>query len=70
MSVAFLEFLHVHVLTHSYLDARKRVIGKQCRPRSDAISVASDQALHCLLTGFSINPKQNYRYKIDPKPLK
>ena len=48
------------LLTHSYLETRKRVIGKQCRP--DQMShnvasdhyVASDQGIHCLLTGFSI----------------
>ena len=38
-------------LTHFYLETCRRVMGKQCRPRSD---VASDQGLHCLLTGFSI----------------
>ena len=26
----------------------KRVIGRQCRPRSDAANAASDQGLHCL----------------------
>ena len=41
---------------HFYLETRKRVIGKQCRPRSDA-TVASDQDLHCLLTGISIKNK-------------
>ena len=39
-------------LSHCYLETCKRVIGKQSRPRSDA-RVASDQHLHCLLTGYS-----------------
>ena len=38
-------------LNHSYLETPRRVIGKQCRPRSD--NVASNQSLDCLLTGFS-----------------
>ena len=33
-------------LIHSYLETRKRAIGKH--------NVASDQGPHCLLTGFSI----------------
>ena len=41
-------------LTHSYQETRKMIIGKPCRPRSDATSVASDQSLQCLLTRFSI----------------
>ena len=28
--------IKLHCLTHLYLETRKRVIGKQCRPRSDA----------------------------------
>ena len=39
---------------HSYLETRKRVIDKQCRPRLDAHNVASDQGIQCLLTKFSI----------------
>ena len=35
------------MLTHLCLAPRKRDIGKQCRPRSDA-TVASDPGLHCL----------------------
>ena len=35
-------------------------IGKQCRPRSDA---ASDQGLHCLLTGISIRNKIKKKIK-------
>ena len=45
------------VLTHFYretLKTLKIVIGKQCRLGSDPHNVASDQGLHCLLTGFSI----------------
>ena len=41
-------------LNHSYLESLKRVIGKQSRPGSDATYVVSDQAVHCLLSGFSI----------------
>ena len=41
-------------LTYSYRETRKRVIGKQHRPRSDPHNVASDQGLHCLLAGISI----------------
>ena len=41
-------------LSISYLETHKRVIGEQCRPRSEPHYVASDQGLHCLLTGFSI----------------
>ena len=36
--------------THFSLETHKRVIGKQCRPRSDMPNVASDQSLHCLQT--------------------
>ena len=40
-------------LTHCSLDTPKRLIGKQCRPRSDAAEQMlqnrpSDQGLHCL----------------------
>ena len=41
-------------LTHSYLETCKRVIGKQCRLDQMPHNKASDQGLHCLLTGFSI----------------
>ena len=37
-------------LTHISLVSFLWDIGKQCRPRSDATSVASDQGLPCLLT--------------------
>ena len=40
------------MLTHINLASHFWDIGKQYRPRSDA---ASDQGLHCLLTGNSIN---------------
>ena len=37
-------------LTHCSLETPKRIIGKHCRPRSDAAerSAAFDQGLHCL----------------------
>ena len=35
-------------LTHSYVETHKRVIGKQCRSRSDATLWASDKGLHCI----------------------
>ena len=47
-------------LTHTSLASHFWDIGKQCRPRSDAAdrgqtqNAASDQGLHCLLTGISI----------------
>ena len=34
-----------------------------------SLDAASDQALHCLLAGFSIR-NQNKRVKLDPTPLK
>ena len=40
--------------THFYLETRKRVIGKQRTPDLTPHHVASDQDLHCLLTGFLI----------------
>ena len=52
-------------IIHYYLETRQRVIGKQCRPRSDA----SYQDLHCLLTGFSIKSRIKAPKK-DPTPLK
>ena len=41
-------------LTLSCLASHFWDLGKQCRPRSDAAEWASDQGLHCLLTGFCI----------------
>ena len=41
-------------LTHCSLETHKKVIGKQCRPRSDAPNVASDQGLHFLQIGQSL----------------
>ena len=38
----------LYVLTHCSRETRKRVLSKQCRPRSDAENAASDQGLHCL----------------------
>ena len=38
-------------LTHSYLETRKRVIGKQCRPRSDTISCG-------ILSGSTLFPNR------------
>ena len=39
----------ISLLTHSYLETRKRVLGKECRPRSDATlsphNVASDKGV-------------------------
>ena len=40
--------MYESLFTHCFLEARERVIGKH---------VASDQGLHCLLTGFSIKNK-------------
>ena len=40
-------------LTQYYPETRKRVIGKQYQDQMPH-NVASDQGLHCLLTGFSI----------------
>ena len=39
--------IFLFILTYSYLETRKRVKGKQCSPRTDAISDASDQGLRC-----------------------
>ena len=36
------------LLTHCSLETPKKLIDQQCRPRSDAQNVASDQGLHCL----------------------
>ena len=44
-------FKHFRV-THAYLGARNRVIGKQCRPRSDA-EVGSDPVSSVCLQDFS-----------------
>ena len=44
---------HVTIyLTCSYLETRKRVIGKQYRADQRPHYVTFDQGLHCLLTGF------------------
>ena len=51
-------------LTNSYLEIRKRVLGKQCRPDQTPHNVASDQGLHCLLTGFSIKNRIRGKKKI------
>ena len=51
-------------LTHSYLETRKMVIDKQCRPDQMPHNVASDQGLHCRLTGFSIKN----RIKVTNRP--
>ena len=45
-----------NVTKHSCLETHKKVIGKHCRPRHN---MASDQGLHCLLTGFSIKNRMN-----------
>ena len=42
-----LNFKNAH-LTRFSLESPKRVIGKQCRPRSDVAEPVSDQDLHCL----------------------
>ena len=39
---------NLHSLTHCSLETPKSVVGKQCKPRSDAAEVASDQGLLCL----------------------
>ena len=44
-------------LTHSYLETFNRVIGNSADPNQMPHNVASDQGLHCLLTGFSIKDK-------------
>ena len=33
-----LPFTYVNILIHSHMETRERVIGKQCKPRSDATS--------------------------------
>ena len=43
--VAWISIFSVSVLTHCSLEIPKRVIGKQCRPRSDPTEWASDQGL-------------------------
>ena len=35
------------IFTNFYLETRKRVIDKQCRPRSDPPNMVSDQGLQC-----------------------
>ena len=48
-------YQHISVLlTHVSIASLFWDLGKQCRPRPDA---ASDQGLHCLLTGNSIENK-------------
>ena len=44
----------VSLLTHSYLETSKWILGKRADPDQMPHHVASDQGLHCLLTGFSI----------------
>ena len=48
-------------LTHISLASHFWDLGKQCRPRSDAADAASDQGLHCLLTGISIRNRIKMR---------
>ena len=36
------------------------MVGKQCRPRSDAAEAASDLGLHCLLIPVCANTKSKY----------
>ena len=42
------------LVTHSYLETCKRVRRKSADTDQTPHNVASDQSLHCLLTGFSI----------------
>ena len=56
-------------LTHSYLEARKTVIGKHADLDQTPHHVASDKGLHCLLTGFFLSKMKNKRQK-DRTPLK
>ena len=46
-------FLCLDDLSHSYQETRKKVIGKQCDQDRTPHDVASDQGLHCLISGFS-----------------
>ena len=44
----------MYELTHSYRETCKRFIANSADPDQMPHHVASDQGLHCLLTGFSI----------------
>ena len=51
----------IRLSAHSYLDTNKVGIGKQCRPRSDATNVASDQVYTACC---KYSKKQRYISKI------
>ena len=54
-------------LTHILLASHFWGIGKQCRPRQTPQNTASDQGLHCFLTGISIkNMIKMKKYTRDP----
>lgn len=56
---------NANILTNSYLEIRKWVIDKQCRPGQTPPNVESDHGLQCLLRGSCVRLKQTMKMPVN-----